>query len=316
MVPTTATHWYRPPPPVLAPARTVATLPRPTLLVQMLISQSFMAQTRRKCRSLLHLDHRPLQDLLKPRAASAVRLSAASSRFKACSSLVSGRFGVGFALALLLDHILRRAGDELRVGEFGVELAISTRPCRFPFEPLRSAAMSMMPASGSASVASSSTICTAPAGSLAEASMVSSERGAGWSPRDASPRAVVASFAPEMTSGTLAPGRHVHLSAHRADLGDEPDRPSRSRRRLPRSRDHDASARWRGSGATLLALSGEASFAHSSSVTKGMKGCSSLSARSSTMRMARVSAVAASSAPNRIGLISSRYQSQNLCQTK
>ena len=35
-----------------------ATLPRPTLLVQMLISQSFMAQTRRKCRSLWYLSYR------------------------------------------------------------------------------------------------------------------------------------------------------------------------------------------------------------------------------------------------------------------
>ena len=48
----------------------------------------------------------------------------------------------------------------------------------------------------------------------------------------------------------------------------------------------------------------------------GMKGCSNLRIWSSTQAVvARVSALAASSLPSRIGLISSRYQSQNVPQT-
>ncbi len=60
-----------------------------------------------------------------------------------------------------------------------------------------------------------------------------------------------------------------------------------------------------------------ASWVHSSSVTNGLIGCSSFSAWSSTQAVvARVSALAASSAPFSTGLDSSRYQSQNTFQTK
>ena len=55
--------------------------------------------------------------------------------------------------------------------------------------------------------------------------------------------------------------------------------------------------------------------AHSSSVMKGMNGCSSFRIWSSAQAVvARVSALAASSSPDSIGLISSRYQSQNVPQ--
>ena len=48
---------------------------------------------------------------------------------------------------------------------------------------------------------------------------------------------------------------------------------------------------------------------------KGMNGCSSFRIWSSTQAVvARVSALAASSSPLRIGLASSRYQSQNVPQ--
>ena len=55
--------------------------------------------------------------------------------------------------------------------------------------------------------------------------------------------------------------------------------------------------------------------AHSSSVMNGMKGCSSFRIWSSTQAaVARVSALASSSSPLRIGLASSRYQSQKVPQ--
>ena len=54
---------------------------------------------------------------------------------------------------------------------------------------------------------------------------------------------------------------------------------------------------------------------HSSSVMNGMNGCSSFSTWSSAQAVvARVSALAASSLPVRIGLVSSRYQSQKVPQ--
>ena len=58
-------------------------------------------------------------------------------------------------------------------------------------------------------------------------------------------------------------------------------------------------------------------FSHSSSVMNGITGCRSFRITSSAQAaVARVSALAAASSPFRIGLASSRYQSQNTFQTK
>src|SRR5579864_9233776 len=59
------------------------------------------------------------------------------------------------------------------------------------------------------------------------------------------------------------------------------------------------------------------STSHNSSVTNGMNGCSALRISSSAQAaIAWVSALAASSSPKKTGLANSRYQSQNLFQTK
>ena len=74
----------------------------------------------------------------------------------------------------------------------------------------------------------------------------------------------------------LGAGRNVHLGAHRAHLRDEPDQPAdlgvgfRVLQAL-RCSGHGASIRQ----ACPAARTSSPSFAHSSSVTNGMKGCSS-----------------------------------------
>ena len=135
--------------------------------------------------------------------------------------------------------------------------------------------------------------------SLARRSIVSSWRAT---------RALVSLLAAAITRGTLAPAG-TFISART-------ERTSEMRRINQRiSASASASARPRCSGRgrehqkRRPPLFG-ARFAHSSSVTKGMKGWSRISARSSTKAaIARVSAASASP-PARIGLESSRYQSQ------
>ena len=129
-------------------------------------------------------------------------------------------------------------------------------------------------------------------------------------------RASVSSLAPEMTSGTRAPAG-TFISA-RTERTSETSRISQP---ISASASAFSSPRCCGQGASikqaLAALALGASFAQSSSVTKGMKGCSSCerAVEHPGGHGARLGG-GCSSSPARIGLISSRYQSQNTCQMK
>ncbi len=113
------------------------------------------------------------------------------------------------------------------------------------------------------------------------------------------------------SSAIFADGGHVHLGADRAHAGHEVYEPAHLRARVvmggkrrklrPRRFDQHRGAR--------LGVFGGAR--HSSSVMKGMKGCSSLRIWSRVQAaVMRASALAPSSVPLSSGLMSSRYQSQ------
>ena len=129
-----------------------------------------------------------------------------------------------------------------------------------------------------------------------------------------SARARVALLAPISTKGILAPaGTFISERTERTSLT--------SLTIQPISSSAGASASPSNTGQlerhSRLARSTPTSTrrAHNSSVMKGMNGCRSFNTWSSTQAaVARVSALASASSPLRIGLASSRYQSQKVPQ--
>ena len=94
-----------------SPPRTLQRYSARRSSLQVLISQSFMAQTERECRSLFVFGAQG-EDLCK-RGGKAGDDELLEPVFKACSSREDDDFHIGLSLPLLLNHMLRGAGDEL-----------------------------------------------------------------------------------------------------------------------------------------------------------------------------------------------------------
>ena len=103
--------------------------------------------------------------MIRRSAARSAWLEAYPSRFKRLVELGDAHERGLAALALLLDHLLGRALDEIGIGELGVDLGdIGLSRSRSLERRVRSAPMSMTPASGSAAISPRTRICADCAG--------------------------------------------------------------------------------------------------------------------------------------------------------
>ena len=212
------------------------------------------------------------------RSGAAAEAYAPLSRASASSILPQARFGLGPALALLLDDLLGRARQEIGVAELGVDLGDLGRDLLASpsSRRARSAARSTMPASGSAAISPRTTRCTDCRGAASAKRDVRQARQAlRCVSRQRPSRSRTSGAGVDEDERDLRAGRHVHLRAHRADLGDQVDHPADLGlgRRRPRSpcgagQGASASSPTRGPSSPLIA--------QSSSVMNGMNGCSSL----------------------------------------
>ena len=208
---------------------------------------------------------------------------------------------LGALFALFGQHLFRRAWRRIarwtawrRSGRF--------RPAAF-FRSFssraRSLAKSMTSPSGSATVASPSTNWAEPLGMVGAASALTAAPG--WRSRPCCGPAAPAlsSPAPVSTSGDFGARRHIHFGAHRADALDQVDHPMHFRGGGLGVRQRAAASATPPRSAGCRAACACAVRAHSSSVMKGMKGCSSFRIWSRAQAVvARVSALAASSLPS------------------